>query len=172
MVLCLPIDVIVGVVLSVVVCPRVVFYEGTRASGIGVTGWDWTVAILLTEAVGVGAGVTAMSPGVAVPAVAVLGAGVLKLTEEDSDGGPPVLYELPVEYINYCWYSLNLSRFQGTVARSERVCWLGPQVERSVISKSCDRKRLLLMGCLQSPLFSLGNGNATLIYNGYVTLKS
>ena len=32
---------------------------------------------------------------------------VLKLQEEDSDGGPPVTYELPVEYINYCWYGLN-----------------------------------------------------------------
>ena len=32
---------------------------------------------------------------------------VLKLQEEDSDGGQPVSYELPVEYINYCWYGLN-----------------------------------------------------------------
>ena len=32
---------------------------------------------------------------------------VLKLQEEDLDGGPPVSYELPVEYINYCWYGLN-----------------------------------------------------------------
>ena len=32
---------------------------------------------------------------------------VLRLQEEDSDGGPPVSYELPVEYINYCWYGLN-----------------------------------------------------------------
>ena len=32
---------------------------------------------------------------------------VLRLQEEDSDGGPPVAYELPVEYINYCWYGLN-----------------------------------------------------------------
>ena len=32
---------------------------------------------------------------------------VLKLQEEDSDGGAPVSYELPVEYINYCWYGLN-----------------------------------------------------------------
>ena len=32
---------------------------------------------------------------------------ILKLQEEDSDGGPPVSYELPVEYINYCWYGLN-----------------------------------------------------------------
>ena len=32
---------------------------------------------------------------------------VLKLQEEDSDGGQPVSYKLPVEYINYCWYSLN-----------------------------------------------------------------
>ena len=75
MVLCLPIDVIVGVVLSVVVCPGVVFYEGARASGVAVAAWDRTATILLTEAVGVGASVTAVSPGVAVPAVAVLGAG-------------------------------------------------------------------------------------------------
>ena len=34
---------------------------------------------------------------------------VLKLQEEDSDGGPPVKYELPVEYINHCWYGLNWS---------------------------------------------------------------
>ena len=32
---------------------------------------------------------------------------VLKLQEEDSDGGQPVSYELPVEYINHCWYGLN-----------------------------------------------------------------
>ena len=32
---------------------------------------------------------------------------VLKLYEEDSDGGQPVSYELPVKYINYCWYGLN-----------------------------------------------------------------
>ena len=32
---------------------------------------------------------------------------VLRLQEEDSDGGQPVSYELPVEYINYCWYGLN-----------------------------------------------------------------
>ena len=32
---------------------------------------------------------------------------ILKLQEEDSDGGQPVSYELPVEYINYCWYGLN-----------------------------------------------------------------
>ena len=32
---------------------------------------------------------------------------VLKLQEEDLDGGQPVSYELPVEYINYCWYGLN-----------------------------------------------------------------
>ena len=32
---------------------------------------------------------------------------VLKLVEEDSDGGDPVSYKLLVEYINYCWYSLN-----------------------------------------------------------------
>ena len=32
---------------------------------------------------------------------------VLRIQEEDSDGGQPVAYELPVEYINYCWYSLN-----------------------------------------------------------------
>ena len=38
-------------------------------------GWDWTAAILLTKAVGVCASITAVSPGVAVPAVVVLGAG-------------------------------------------------------------------------------------------------
>ena len=32
---------------------------------------------------------------------------VLRLQEEDSDRGAPVSYELPVEYINYCWYGLN-----------------------------------------------------------------
>ena len=32
---------------------------------------------------------------------------ILRLQEEDSDGGAPVSYELPVEYINYCWYGLN-----------------------------------------------------------------
>ena len=32
---------------------------------------------------------------------------VLRLQEEDSDGGPPVSYKLPVEYINHCWYGLN-----------------------------------------------------------------
>ena len=73
--MCLPINVVVGVILPVVVCPGVVFYEGARALGVGVTGWDWTVAILLTKAVGVRASVTAVSPSVAVPAVAVLGAG-------------------------------------------------------------------------------------------------
>ena len=35
---------------------------------------------------------------------------VLKLQEEDSDGGQPVSYELPVEYINYCWYGLNWNK--------------------------------------------------------------
>ena len=37
-------------------------------------GWDWATTILLTEAMGIGAGVTVMSPTIAVPAVAVLGA--------------------------------------------------------------------------------------------------
>ena len=37
-------------------------------------GWDWAVTILLTEAVRVSAGMTAMSPAVAVPTIAVLGA--------------------------------------------------------------------------------------------------
>ena len=32
---------------------------------------------------------------------------IIRLQEEDSDGGQPVSYELPVEYINYCWYGLN-----------------------------------------------------------------
>ena len=35
---------------------------------------------------------------------------VLKLQEEDLDGGLPVSYELPVEYINYCWYGLNWNK--------------------------------------------------------------
>jgi hypothetical protein len=32
---------------------------------------------------------------------------VLKIQEEDSDGGQPVSYKLPVKYINHCWYGLN-----------------------------------------------------------------
>ena len=75
MVLCLPVNVVVGVILSVVVRPGVVRYEGARASGIGMTGWDWAVAIFLTEAVGVGASVTAVSPGVTVATISVLGTG-------------------------------------------------------------------------------------------------
>ena len=39
------------------------------------TNWDQAAAIFPAEAVGVGAGMTAVSPGVAVPAVAVFGAG-------------------------------------------------------------------------------------------------
>ena len=35
---------------------------------------------------------------------------ILRLQEEDSDGGQPVSYELPVEYINYCWYGLNWNK--------------------------------------------------------------
>ena len=73
-VLCLLVDVVVCVVLSIVVCPGVVHHKGARASGVEVAGWDWTMTILLTEVVGVGAGVTMMSPAVAVPAVVVLGA--------------------------------------------------------------------------------------------------
>ena len=42
---------------------------------VKVTGWDRAAAIFLTEAVGIGAGMTAVPPGVAVPTVAVLGAG-------------------------------------------------------------------------------------------------
>ena len=75
MVLCLPVDVIVCVILSVVVCPGVVLYKGARAPGVGVAGWDGAVTILLTEVVGVSAGITVMPPAVAVPTVAVLGAG-------------------------------------------------------------------------------------------------
>ena len=75
MVLCLPINVVVRVVLSVVVCPWVVLYEGARAPVVPVTGWDGAAAIFLTEAVGIGAGMTVVPPGVAVPTVAVLGAG-------------------------------------------------------------------------------------------------
>ena len=75
MVLCLPVDVVVCVVLPIVVCPRVVLYNRARAPGIRVAGWDWAVAIFLTKAVGIGASMTAVPPSVAVPAVAVLGAG-------------------------------------------------------------------------------------------------
>ena len=73
MVLCLPVNVIVCIILTVVVCPRVVLYKGARAPGVGVAGWDWAATILLIEAVGVDAGMTTMSPAVAVPAVMVLG---------------------------------------------------------------------------------------------------
>ena len=75
MVLCLPINVVVCVILSVVVCPGVILYKGARAPGVRVAGWDWAVAILLTEAVGISTGMTAVPPAVAVSAVAVLGAG-------------------------------------------------------------------------------------------------
>ena len=75
MVLRLPVNVVICIVLSIVICPRVVLYEGTRAPGVGVTGWDWTAASLLTKAVGVCASITVVSPSVAVPTVAVLGAG-------------------------------------------------------------------------------------------------
>ena len=75
MVLCLPVNVVVCVVLSVIVCPGVVLYKGARAPGVAVTDWDRAATIFLAEAVGVGAGMTAVSPGIAVPAVAVLGAG-------------------------------------------------------------------------------------------------
>ena len=39
------------------------------------TGWDRTATVLLTKAMGVRASVTAVPPGVAVPAVAIFGAG-------------------------------------------------------------------------------------------------
>ena len=73
--MCLPVNVVVGVILSVVVCPGVVLYKGAWAPGVGMTGWDRTVTIFLTEAMGVCASVTAVPPGVAVPTVVVLGAG-------------------------------------------------------------------------------------------------
>ena len=76
MVLCLPVNVVICVVLSIVVCPGVVLYEGARAPGVRVTGWDWAVAIFLTEAVGIGAGMTVVPLAVAVSTVVVLGAGV------------------------------------------------------------------------------------------------
>jgi hypothetical protein len=75
MVLCLPVNVVVCVVLSIVVCPGVVLYKGARAPVVGMTGWDRTTAIFLTETVGVCASVTTMPPGVAVPTVVVLGTG-------------------------------------------------------------------------------------------------
>ena len=75
MILCLPVNVIVCVVLSIVVCPGVVLYKGAWAPVVNMASWDWAMMIFLTEAVGVGAGMTAVSPGVAVSTVAVLGAG-------------------------------------------------------------------------------------------------
>ena len=75
MVLCLPVNVVICIVLSIVVCPGVVLYKGARAPGVRVAGWDWAVAIFLTEAVGISTGMATMPPAVAVSAVAVLGAG-------------------------------------------------------------------------------------------------
>ena len=75
MVLCLPVNVVICVVLSIVVCPGVVLYKGARAPGVGMTSWDRTAAIFLAEAMGVCASVTTVPPGVAVPTVAILGAG-------------------------------------------------------------------------------------------------
>ena len=75
MVLCFPVNVVVCVVLSVVVCPRVVLYKGARAPGVRVAGWNWAAVVFSTEAVGIGAGMTAVPPAVAVSAVPVLGAG-------------------------------------------------------------------------------------------------
>jgi uncharacterized membrane protein YhiD involved in acid resistance len=79
MVLCLPVNVVVCDILSVVVCPGVVLYKGTRAPGVRVAGWDWAVAIFLTEAVGIGTGMTAVPPAVAVSTVVVFGAGGSKM---------------------------------------------------------------------------------------------
>ena len=75
MVLCLPVDVVVRIILAIVVCPGVILYKGARAPGVGMTGWNRTAAIFLTEAMGVCASVTTVPPGVTVPTVAVLGAG-------------------------------------------------------------------------------------------------
>ena len=75
MVLRLPVNVVVCVVLSVVVCPGVILYKGARAPGVRMAGWDWAVAIFLTEMMGIGTGMTAVPPAVAVSTVAVLGAG-------------------------------------------------------------------------------------------------
>ena len=75
MVLCLPVDVVVRVVLAIVVCPGVILYKGARTPVVRVASWNWAAAIFLTEAVGIGASVSAMPPGVAVSTVTVLGAG-------------------------------------------------------------------------------------------------
>ena len=75
MVLCLPVNVVVCVVLSVIVCPGVVLYKGAWAPVVSMASWDWATTIFLTEAVGVGASIATVSPGVAVSTVAVLGAG-------------------------------------------------------------------------------------------------
>ena len=71
----LPINVLICIILSIIVCPRVIVLEGARAPGVGVTGWDWATMVVLAEAVGFGAGVTPMSPTIAVAAIVVLGAG-------------------------------------------------------------------------------------------------
>ena len=75
MVLCFPVDVVVSVVLSVVICPGVILHKGARAPGVAVRGWNHATTVLLAKAMGVRTSVTAVAPGVAVPAVAVLGAG-------------------------------------------------------------------------------------------------
>ena len=73
--MCLPVNVVVCIVLPIVVCPGVVLYKGAWAPVVKVAGWDWAVAIFLTETVGISTGMATVSPGVAVTAVAILGAG-------------------------------------------------------------------------------------------------
>ena len=62
MILCLPVKVVVCVVLSIVGCPGVILYKGAWAPGVGMTGWDQTVAIFLTKAMGFCAGMATVPP--------------------------------------------------------------------------------------------------------------
>ena len=71
-VLCLPVNVFIRVILSIVVCPEVVVLKRVGAPGVRVAGWDWAAAVLLAEVMGVHAGITSMSPGVAIATVVVL----------------------------------------------------------------------------------------------------
>ena len=71
-VLCLPVNVFVRVILSIIVCPGVIILKWAGAPGVRVAGWDWAVVVLLAEAMGVCAGITSMSPGVAIATVVVL----------------------------------------------------------------------------------------------------
>ena len=80
--MCFPVDVVVYVILPIVVGPRVIFDKGVGAPGVEMAGRDWAATILLTEVVGVYAGIGPVSPAVAVitvPVLVPLGSGVAYL---------------------------------------------------------------------------------------------